>query len=229
MRGAAPDRDDDLPRVEGLGLDLAELGAVERVGVLGAEPLEIDVLRAARDLLVHREADTQRRMLDVGIPLQVGDRRHDLGHARLVVGAEQRGAVGGDDVVADLLREQRQLHRIEHAHRRGEVRSRRRRRPRAPAGRRPCRSRPERCRRGRSARSPAPARRRAATRRRSRTRRAARRPARSARARRGGAGRGRAASRSRARHRRRAPTGCRSGRSGGSGRARPARAQPRAR
>jgi hypothetical protein len=30
-------------------------------------------------------------------------RIHDLGEAGLVVGAEQRGAVGGDDVVADLV------------------------------------------------------------------------------------------------------------------------------
>jgi hypothetical protein len=28
---------------------------------------------------------------------------HDLGDAGLVVGAEQGGAVGGDDVVADLI------------------------------------------------------------------------------------------------------------------------------
>ena len=34
-------------------------------------------------------------------------RIHDLGDTRLVVGAEQRGAVGGDDVVADLVGERR--------------------------------------------------------------------------------------------------------------------------
>ena len=114
MRRAAADRDEDLPGVERLGLDLAELGAVQRVGVPGAEALEVEVVRAARDLLVHREADAERGMLDVRIPLQVGDGRHDLGHARLVVRAEQRRAVGGDDVVADLLGEQRQLLGIEH-------------------------------------------------------------------------------------------------------------------
>ena len=34
-------------------------------------------------------------------------RVHDLGDAGLVVGAEQRGAVGGDDVVADLIGQRR--------------------------------------------------------------------------------------------------------------------------
>ena len=45
--------------------------------------------------------------------LQVRDRGHDLGNAGLVVGAEQRRPVGGDDVVADLPLQQRQLRRVE--------------------------------------------------------------------------------------------------------------------
>jgi hypothetical protein len=36
-------------------------------------------------------------------------RIHDLGDAGLVVGAEQRGAVGGDDVVADLVFQRRMI------------------------------------------------------------------------------------------------------------------------
>ena len=64
---------------------------------------------AAGDLLVDREADAHRRMLELRAPLQVRDRSHDLGDARLVVGAEQRRAVSRDDVVSDLLLQQRQL------------------------------------------------------------------------------------------------------------------------
>ena len=48
---------------------------------------------AARDLLVDREADADRRVLELGMAFEVGDRGHDLGHAGLVVGAEQRRAV----------------------------------------------------------------------------------------------------------------------------------------
>ncbi len=39
---------------------------------------------------------------------------HDLGQAGLVVGAEQRGAVSGDDVVADLIGERRMLGGADH-------------------------------------------------------------------------------------------------------------------
>ena len=41
-------------------------------------------------------------------------RIHDLGEAGLVVGAEQRGAVGGDDVVADLVGERRMFGDADH-------------------------------------------------------------------------------------------------------------------
>ena len=62
VRRAAADRDDDLRRVERLGLDLAGRGAVERVRELGAEALEVEVVGTARDLLVDREADADRRV-----------------------------------------------------------------------------------------------------------------------------------------------------------------------
>ena len=114
VRRAAADRDVDLRRVERLGLDLAGRGAVERVGELGAEALEVEVVGAAGDLLVDREADANRRVRLARIPLQVCDRGHDLGHAGLVVGPEQGRAVGGDEIVPDLPLQQGQLLRIEH-------------------------------------------------------------------------------------------------------------------
>ena len=69
---------------------------------------------AAGDLLVDREADADRSMLELRIPLEVRDGGHDLRDAGLVVGAEQRRTVGRDDVVADLLLQQRQLLGVEH-------------------------------------------------------------------------------------------------------------------
>ena len=42
---------------------------------------------------------------------------HDLGDAGLVVGAEQGGAVGGDDVVADLVGERRMVGDADHLRR----------------------------------------------------------------------------------------------------------------
>ena len=48
-----------------------------------------------------------------GCSFEVGDGGDDLGDARLVVGAEQRGAVGGDELVADVVGERRALLGVE--------------------------------------------------------------------------------------------------------------------
>ena len=119
LRGArvgrtAPDRDRHLGGVEGLRLDLSQLGAVERVRELGSVALELEMVGAAGDLLVDGEADANRSVLEVGVPLQVRDGGHDLRDAGLVVCAEQRRAVGRDDVVTELLLQQRQLLGVEH-------------------------------------------------------------------------------------------------------------------
>ena len=49
-----------------------------------------------------------------GLWIRKSRRIHDLGDAGLVVGAEQRGAVGGDDVVADLVLQRRMLGDADH-------------------------------------------------------------------------------------------------------------------
>ena len=61
---------------------------------LAPKRVEVEVVGAARDLLVDGEADADRSVRRAGIPLQVRDRGHDLGDAGLVVGPEQRRAVG---------------------------------------------------------------------------------------------------------------------------------------
>ena len=113
MGRAAANRHRHPRRVERLRLDLAQFGAVERVGVAGAEALDVEMVSAARDLLVDREADADRCVLELRMPFQIGDRGHDLRHTGLVVGAEQCRPVGGDDVVTDLLLQQRELFGVE--------------------------------------------------------------------------------------------------------------------
>jgi hypothetical protein len=95
----AVDGDRDLLGRERLVLQLAEVRAVERVGADGAEALDVEQRRALADLLVGREAHAQRGAREFRVRGQMGDGGHDLGHAGLVVGAEQRVAAGGDDVV----------------------------------------------------------------------------------------------------------------------------------
>ena len=53
-------------------------------------------------------------MGSVRILVQIFHERHDLRHARLVVGAEQRGAVGHDKVVANMLRKRGEVLLVEH-------------------------------------------------------------------------------------------------------------------
>ena len=136
-----------LDGAERLVLQLARLRAVERVRAARAEALDVEQRRALADLLVGREADAQRRARELRVRGQVRDRGHDLGHAGLVVGAQQRVAARGDDVVADLPGQHRHVLRVEHraAARqldRGRRRSRgarsARRRRRARPGSRPC-------------------------------------------------------------------------------------------
>ena len=97
-----------------LVLDMAGGFAVHRVGEVGAELLQVDLVDAAADLLVRREQDLDGAVLDLRIVDQEMRRIHDLGKAGLVVGAEQRGAVGGDDVVADLVGQRGMLGGADH-------------------------------------------------------------------------------------------------------------------
>ena len=191
--------------------------------------LDVEVVGAAPDLLVDREADAHGRARLGRCLAEVGDGGHDLRHACLVVGAEQRRAVARDDVVPDPRRERRLLAP-----------------GRAPGSGRPAaRSARRRSPRGRSGRRPHPATRATYRRarqadhgraRRARQRRVDVADARSARRRRArsraapprGSARGRAASRCSGTSSRPPRTACRCGRSGGSARALRRRARPRA-
>ena len=91
-------------RVEGLKIDLADLVAVHREGKVRPEALQIQQSRAVADLLIRRETDR-----DGGVrppPVQeLFEQGHNLGHARLVVRAEEGRAVGGDEGLAHRVLE----------------------------------------------------------------------------------------------------------------------------
>ncbi len=85
---------------ERLDLELTDARSIEGVGGLGAERLDVEVVGTLPDLLVDREADP-RRCARLRCSTEAGDRCHDLCHAGLVVGPEERRAVTRDDVVPD--------------------------------------------------------------------------------------------------------------------------------
>jgi hypothetical protein len=84
---AALDVHADLGAGKCLHLHFAGRRAVDGVGGDRTERVDREVDDATTDLLVGVERHLDRSVRDVGIRLQVGDRGHDLGDARLVVGA----------------------------------------------------------------------------------------------------------------------------------------------
>ena len=114
MHREAADRHANGCRRERLDLELAEIRAVERVGDVGAERLEVEVLRSAPHLLVDGEGDADGRARPlVARACEKRDRGHDLRDPRLVVGAEQCGPIARHDVVADPGSERRKSGGIE--------------------------------------------------------------------------------------------------------------------
>ena len=87
--------------------------AVEGVGRGTAEAVEVEVIGPCADLLVGVEADPDPPVRELRVLLQVRDGRDDLGDPGLVVGAEERRPVGGDELVADVVGERRALLGVE--------------------------------------------------------------------------------------------------------------------
>ena len=99
--------------VEVLELQFADLAAVHRVRVVRAEAGDVELHDAAADLLVGGEPDLDGPMLEFGMGHDVLHRVHDLRHAGLVVGAEERRAVGRDERLAHIMEHFRELGRLQ--------------------------------------------------------------------------------------------------------------------
>ena len=88
--------------VKVLIFDLPHGAAVGGVGKVRTEALHVEPVSTPADLFVRGKADLQ-----CGVPTVHGEqllrRRHDLRHARLVVRAQQRRAVGDDQVLALMV------------------------------------------------------------------------------------------------------------------------------
>ena len=89
--------------VEALVLDLAELASVGGIGFLGTETRNVEVVRAAADLLVGREGDADRPVRELRMRGVVGEEVHDLRDACLVIGAQKSRAVRDDEVFPDVV------------------------------------------------------------------------------------------------------------------------------
>ena len=97
--GLALKADGRLGGVKALPLQLADGATVDRVGVLAAKGLDVQQLGAVTDLLVRAKTNAECGMGQRGVLSDTRDKRHDLGDAGLVVGAQQCGAVTADQVL----------------------------------------------------------------------------------------------------------------------------------
>ena len=112
MQPNALDGESQLVRGERLVLDLPDPRAVERVREVGAEGIEVEVVGALADLLVHGEGDAGRGARRV-VADETGSGRDDHRDARLVVRAEQRRPVARHEIVALPLFEAGHVRRVQ--------------------------------------------------------------------------------------------------------------------
>lgn len=92
--------------VEVLVLDLAQLSAVHGIGGLGGEFGGVEVVGTLAHLLVGGEADGDGAVGDLRVGQQILAGGDDLRHAGLVVGAQQGGAVGDDELLPHVAAEE---------------------------------------------------------------------------------------------------------------------------
>ena len=100
----AADGDDGQVGREGFHVDLVGPLAVERVADRGGDLRRAEMVDALADLLVAGEAHPHRSVAELGMLDEPRGGLHDGGHAGLVVGAQQRRAVAGDERLADERR-----------------------------------------------------------------------------------------------------------------------------
>ena len=86
-------------RVEVLILQFAHFAAIHGVGPGAAKFLDIEQVGASSNLFVGIEGDANASVLNLGVSHQIGHGCDNLGNAGFVIGTEQRGSVGADDVL----------------------------------------------------------------------------------------------------------------------------------
>ena len=104
----AVDRYHGFGGVEGFVLIVCDVAAVQGIGKVGAEALHIKIAGAETDLLVRGEAQLDGAVGGV-FGQQLLHRLQNDGDARLVVGAQQGGAIGADQVLAHELLQLREI------------------------------------------------------------------------------------------------------------------------
>ena len=95
--------------VEALIVQVANLTAVYGIAKLRAKRRNVKQIHPAPDLFIRRETYTDLAVLRRIRSQHMLGKRHDFRNARLVVRAQQRRAVGADDLLADVPKQRRRI------------------------------------------------------------------------------------------------------------------------
>lgn len=82
--------------VEAFVFKFPEFPSVYRIGEVGTEAFDVEVVRALSYFFIGRKGDPYFSMRDFRVMEQKVHRRHDLGHPCFVVGSEQCGTICRD-------------------------------------------------------------------------------------------------------------------------------------
>ena len=91
--------------------DLAQFAAVHGIGFGGREPLQTEAVGTTPDLLIGGKADRNRAVPDLRVGQQLLAQGHDLRHAGFVIGPQQGGTVGDDQLLPDIFLQHRVIAR----------------------------------------------------------------------------------------------------------------------
>ena len=114
MHTRAPDGHLGRCRVEILKFQFAQVAAIHRVGPFAAEFTHVEMVGTPSDFLVGIEGDADLAVLNLLMVAQVAHGLHDFGNAGLVVGTEQGGSVGHNQILAHVLQQFREFLRTRH-------------------------------------------------------------------------------------------------------------------
>ena len=88
--------------VEVLVLKFAQVAAIDSISPLATKLLHIEVVSTHTNLLVWIKSHANIAMLNLVMVAQPAHSLNNLGYASLVVGSEQSGSIGNDNVLADV-------------------------------------------------------------------------------------------------------------------------------
>ncbi len=92
-------------------LQFSDFATIHGISKISIEFFHIKMIGASSDLFIGCKGHTNGSMLYFRVLFQPLQRRYDLGNSGFIVGSQQGGSVGGDDVLTFVVRQFREIDR----------------------------------------------------------------------------------------------------------------------